>query len=252
MVDYMRSKLYIFAGWAVALTAIGAASIAFPAIADKAADQREAAQWQARAQAFSGVELSDVETSSHAERLTEFHTDKAIENALMRDRIMTDDLLPVSAQEFDKAKFEAQEHRCLAEAVYYEARSEPRSGQQAVAEVVQNRVTSKHYPNSICAVVYEGAERNTGCQFSFTCDGSTLRAPYGRYWDQSQAIATMAVTGGFLPITDRATHYHTVFVDPKWSSNLRYNKQIGLHKFYRFKFRERPVQATGLRVAPPI
>ena len=251
MVDYMRPKRYIFAGWTMALMAIGAAAWAFPAIADKAASQREAAIWQARAEAFKGVDLSTVEISGHAQTLTDFHTDEEVINPLMRDVVMTNDLLGVSAQMMDTAKFNAQEHRCLAEAVYYEARSETKSGQKAVAEVVQNRVKSRHYPNTICGVVYQGAERTTGCQFSFTCDGSTMKAPYGKSWEHSQDVATVMVTNGVTPFTNRSTHYHTVEVNPKWAPNMRFTKQIGYHKFYRFKFRERKTPSASVSVAPP-
>ena len=253
MVDYKRPKRYIFAGWTVTLMAVAGASWAFPAIAAKAASQRESAVWQARAEAFQGVDLSSIEISGHAEALADFHTDKDISNALMRDVKMTNDLLGVRPEVFDVAKFKAQEHRCLAEAIYYEARSETKSGQKAVAEVVQNRVKSKHYPNTICGVVYQGAERSTGCQFSFTCDGSTMREPYGKHWQRSLDIAQLNITGGVKPFTGRSTHYHTVAVNPHWSGNLRPTKQIGYHKFYRFKFRERPVKpSASLSVAPPI
>ena len=251
MVDYMRPKRYIFAGWTVSLVAVAGAAWAFPAIADKAASQRESAVWQARAEAFQGVDLSNIEISGHAETLAEFHTDHKIKNSLMRDVVMTNELLGVRPQVFDTAKFKSHEHRCLAEAVYYEARSETKSGQKAVAEVVQNRVKSKHYPNTICGVVYQGAERSTGCQFSFTCDGSTMKEPRGKHWEQSKAVATLNITGGVKPFTERSTHYHTVAVNPHWSGNLRLTKQIGYHKFYRFKFRERPVQSSSVSVAPP-
>lgn len=251
MVDYMRPKRYIFTGWLVSLAAIAGAAWAFPAIADKAASQRESAVWQARAEAFQGVDLSSVEISSYAEALANYHTDSKIANPLMRDVNMTRELLGVRPQLFDNAKFKAQEHRCLAEAIYYEARSETKSGQKAVAEVVQNRVKSKHYPNTICGVVYQGAERSTGCQFTFTCDGSTMREPYGKHWERSKQIATLNITGGVKPFTERATHYHTVAINPHWSGNLRLTKQIGYHKFYRFKFRERPVKSVNVSVAPP-
>ena len=251
MVDYMRPKRYIFTGWAVSLVAVAGAAWAFPTIADKAASQRESAIWQARAQAFKGVDLSDVEISGYAETLAEFHTDREIDNPLMRDVVITNDLLGIQPQLLDTAKFKAQEHRCLAEAIYYEARSETKSGQKAVAEVVQNRVKSKHYPNTICGVVYQGAERSTGCQFSFTCDGSTQKEPYGKHWKQSKAVATLNITGGVAPFTERSTHYHTVAVNPHWSGNLRPTKQIGYHKFYRFKFRERPAPSASVSVAPP-
>jgi len=251
MVDYMRPKRYIFAGWMMALSAVAGAAWAFPAIADKAANQRESAVWQARAEAFQGVDLTDVKISGHAEYLTEWHTNGGIANPLMRDVLMTKDLMGVSKGMLETSKYAMQEQRCLAEAVYYEARSETKSGQKAVAEVVINRVKSKHYPNSICGVVYQGAERVTGCQFTFTCDGSTMREPYGKHWVRAQEVATLTLTGGVKPFTDRATHYHTVEVNPVWAPNLRFNKQIGYHKFYRFKFKERSISSAPILVAPP-
>lgn len=251
MVDYMRPKRYIFAGWAVTLSAVAGAAWAFPAIADKAASQRESAVWQARAEAFQGVDISNVEISAHAETLANLHTSPKIKNPLMRDVAMTDEFMRIKPDLFKTAKFKAQEHRCLAEAVYYEARSETKSGQKAVAEVVQNRVKSKHYPNTICGVVYQGAQRTTGCQFSFACDGSTMKEPRGKHWKRAQDVATLMMTGGVTPFTERSTHYHTVAINPHWSGNLRATKQIGYHKFYRFKFRERPVQSSSVSVAPP-
>ena len=102
------------------------------------------------------------------------------------------DIAPLTqfrAEHLRWADVRAAEHLCLSEAVYYEARSETRSGQLAVADVVKNRVASKHYPNTICGVIYQGAENPFACQFSFACDGSMDRAPKGKAWDHSQAIA---------------------------------------------------------------
>ncbi|MBC6411814.1 MAG: cell wall hydrolase, partial [Hyphomonadaceae bacterium] len=105
----------------------------------------------------------------------------------------------------EAAEYQASEHQCLAEAVYYESRSEKRSGQEAVAEVILNRVDSRHFPDTICGVVYEGSERSTGCQFSFTCDGSMNREPYGKAWGRSRGVATMVMTGTTRPFTGGAT-----------------------------------------------
>lgn len=251
MVDYMRPKRYIFAGWAVGMIAVSTAAWAFPAIADKAASQRDDAVWQARAEAFQGVDISSVEISGHAQTLTDFHTANEIANPLMRDLVMTNDLLGVSDEMMTTAKFKGQEYRCLSEAVYYEARSETLSGQKAVAEVVINRKKSKHYPNTICGVVYQGAERTTGCQFSFTCDGSTMREPRGKSWIGSQQIAALTLMKGVKPLTNKSTHYHTVEVNPKWAPHMRFTKQIGFHKFYRFKFREIQAPSASVSVAPP-
>lgn len=144
-----------------------------------------------------------------------------------------------------------REANCLAEAVYYEARSESRSGQVAVAQVIQNRVFSKHFPDSICGVVYQGSERTTGCQFSFTCDGSMERAPKGQAWDRSEEAARYVLTESPRGLVGRSTHYHTTAIDPHWSGSLKKTAQVGSHIFYRFPFRERPAANASLRVAPP-
>lgn len=145
-----------------------------------------------------------------------------------------DDLRSFDLEHLDAARNAARERRCLAEAVYYEARSESFAGQLAVAEVVLNRVRHRAYPNSICGVVYQGSERRTGCQFTFTCDGSMGRAPYGRGWRRSQLVADHALMGFATPITNRATHYHTTEVDPVWNDSLVRTRHIGSHVFYRF------------------
>lgn len=123
---------------------------------------------------------------------------------------------------------------CLAEAVYYEARSESAAGQMAVAEVVLNRVRDSRFPNTVCGVVYQGQYRSTGCQFTFTCDGSKRRPPRGRSWDRSRAIALHVSLGLGRQRTGNATHYHTYYVDPYWSAGLVETRAIGSHIFYRF------------------
>ncbi len=141
-------------------------------------------------------------------------------------------------EHFDHAARQTRERQCLAEAIWYEARSEPVAGQLAVAEVVLNRVRHRSYPNSICGVVYQGSERTTGCQFTFSCDGSTVaRQPRGVTWEASQRVAAHALLGVGLSTSDGATHYHTVAVDPYWSDSLVQIKQVGAHIFYRFPTR---------------
>lgn len=127
----------------------------------------------------------------------------------------------------------AREQRCLAEAIYYEARGESRRGQMAVAEVVANRVRSSLYPDTYCDVVYQGSTRVTGCQFSFTCDGSLNKRPRGAAWREANVIAQQVLTGVVSAQTYRATHYHTTAIDPYWSASLVETTRIGAHVFYR-------------------
>lgn len=145
-----------------------------------------------------------------------------------------DDLRSFDTAHLDAARAAARERRCLSEAIFYEARSERFAGQAAVAEVVLNRVRHRAYPDTVCGVVYQGSERVTGCQFTFTCDGSLERAPYGRTWEKAQLVAEHALMGFAQPVTRRATHYHTTEVDPIWNQSLVRTRRIGAHIFYRF------------------
>ncbi len=85
--------------------------------------------------------------------------------------------------------------QCLTAAIYYEAAMEPDAGQQAVAQVVLNRVMHPSYPNTVCGVVYQGSERATGCQFTFSCDGAMARAPSAIYWARARRVAERALAG---------------------------------------------------------
>jgi spore germination cell wall hydrolase CwlJ-like protein len=127
---------------------------------------------------------------------------------------------------------EAAEIRCLAEAVYYEARGEPLRGQQAVAEVVANRVRSRAYPNTFCGVVYQRA-RNV-CQFSWACD-SRRSAPRGAAWARAMDIAQEVHAGREAGVAGGATHFHTTSVRPGWASRIPRVGQIGTHIFYRLR-----------------
>ena len=136
---------------------------------------------------------------------------------------------------FDLAEQNSKEFDCLSKAVFYEARSESTLGQIAVAEVVMNRVKDYRYPNTVCEVVFQGSERTTGCQFSFTCDGAMDRFPAkGRLWRRSQTVAAHVMMNLNKPMTGSATHYHTNYVDPVWNKHLIHTNTIGTHIFYRF------------------
>ena len=123
--------------------------------------------------------------------------------------------------------------RCLSQAIYYEAANEPLAGKRAVAQVVLNRLRHPAYPNSVCGVVYEGSNKAV-CQFSFTCDGSLLRAPVGPRWRESQLVAEAALAGQTEPSVGTATHYHADYVLPRWAFTLAKIEKIGAHIFYRF------------------
>ncbi|HTK35696.1 MAG TPA: cell wall hydrolase [Caulobacteraceae bacterium] len=123
---------------------------------------------------------------------------------------------------------------CLTNAIYYEAALEPIEGQRAVAQVVLNRVRNANFPKSICGVVYQGWEKLTGCQFSFTCDGALVRAPVAMIWKQNRKVAEAALNGYVMGAVGLATHYHADYVSPYWAPTLVKVSQIGAHIFYRW------------------
>jgi len=124
---------------------------------------------------------------------------------------------------------------CLTAAVYYEARSEPVDGQRAVAQVVLNRVRDRAFPHSVCGVVYQGANRRTGCQFSFACDGSMAHRRDLSAWDRARAIAAAALAGSVYAPVGGATFYHTQAILPWWASSLSRIGSVGAHIFYRWR-----------------
>lgn len=129
---------------------------------------------------------------------------------------------------------EARAADCLTAAVYYEAAYESLDGQRAVAQVVLNRLRHPAYPKTICGVVFQGSERTTGCQFTFTCDGSLSRTPNAEVWERARKVALAALNGYVMKKVGNATHYHAVYVAPYWSPNLVKVAGIGAHVFYRW------------------
>lgn len=132
----------------------------------------------------------------------------------------------------DAARKQALE--CLASAVYYEAGSQDDNGERAVAQVVLNRVRHPAFPASVCGVVYQGSTRPTGCQFTFTCDGSMYRQPDAEGWKRALRIAEAALSGYVYGPVGYATHYHANYVVPYWASTLAKNAVVGAHIFYRW------------------
>lgn len=135
---------------------------------------------------------------------------------------------------------------CLTRAVYYEAGAEPLAGRQAVAQVVLNRVANPLFPKSVCGVVYQGSQRVTGCQFTFTCDGSEARRPAARLWDEAEQVASAALGGFVDPDIGASTHYHAVYVSPAWRWSLVETRRIGLHIFYRMPGTEAAPSTTPI------
>ncbi len=121
---------------------------------------------------------------------------------------------------------------CMTTAIYYEAALEPREGQEAVAQVILNRMHHADYPKSVCGVVFQGAEK-PGCQFSFACDGSMARPPAAWAWKNAKEVAEQALSGFVMKGVGTATHYHTSYIMARWTPTLVKVGQYGQHLFFR-------------------
>ena len=131
-------------------------------------------------------------------------------------------------------KTRVKAEKCLADAVYFEARGETARGQIAVAQVVMNRVFSGYYPDSVCGVVYQNAHRHLACQFTFACDGIPDRVNEADAWERAKRIARDTLDGKYwLADVGKATHYHAYWVHPWWVRTMRKLDKIGVHTFYR-------------------
>ncbi len=261
MAELERSPQMVRQG-AAAVACLAAASAALPVIAERAAEQRSDAVWGARALAFqhdltrarlggvayapearlrlkTKVISAGYSASAKADLPADFEDGPSIRvlPSLTRSNVLAG-LRPFQPLLLRRAADTTKAQRCLAEAIYFEARGESYRGQMAVAEVVVNRVRSSVYPDDFCQVVYQGSNLSTGCQFTFTCDGSLGRTPRGPAWERSKMLAAQVLMGFARPMTQHATHYHTTDITPYWSASLVETTRIGSHVFYRFPSRQ--------------
>lgn len=221
-----------FLSFCVLLTALSASAAARKAESVKAVEAAisDEAALVADLAAFLAAETAAVRHAFDAPRLKPARSTEAI----VIGRGAVEEFANFDFTQLVVAQMDAEERRCLAQAIYYEARSESRVGQLAVADVVLNRVASPVYPNSICGVVFQGSERTTGCQFSFTCDGSMTLRINKRKWADAEELSGAILAGLRVPVSRNATHYHADYVSPPWSKTLTPTATIGTHKFYRF------------------
>jgi spore germination cell wall hydrolase CwlJ-like protein len=127
-----------------------------------------------------------------------------------------------------------KQEKCLAEAVYFEARGEAVRGQMAVAQVVMNRVFSGFYPTTVCGVVYQNKHRRLACQFTFACDGIPDVVKEPDMWERARKIAKATLDGRiWLPEVAKSTHYHAYWVHPSWVREMKKMYKTGVHSFYR-------------------
>jgi spore germination cell wall hydrolase CwlJ-like protein len=136
------------------------------------------------------------------------------------------------------------ELKCLATAIYFEARGEPEKGQYAVGDVILNRARDGHYPDTVCGVVYQNAHMRNRCQFSFACDGISDEPKNLTLYLQIEirAMQLLACRGTCGSLTERisySTHYHASYVSPDWSKVLTFIRRVGHHLFYSSEV-ERP------------
>jgi spore germination cell wall hydrolase CwlJ-like protein len=129
----------------------------------------------------------------------------------------------------------ANAEKCLADAIYFEARGESLRGQKAVAQVVMNRVFSGRYPDDVCGVVFQNASHYLACQFTFACKGQNLsRITEPDMWRRAKRIARDTLDGKiWLSDIGHATHYHARWVHPIWVQQMATMSKLGVHTFYR-------------------
>jgi hypothetical protein len=183
----------------------------------------------------SAVDLSALtEADESAARIS-----RGASQGMLEDLLLGDVAGAIPLDEVDRlAKRDGgAEWRCLAEAIYFEARGESLAGQVAVAEVILNRVDDGRWPGTICGVVRQGAARASGCQFSFMCDGRPERIRDRAAFARAGKIAHLMLDGRPRTLTANATHFHTTAVRPGWSRRMVRVGRIGDHVFYRYPTR---------------
>jgi spore germination cell wall hydrolase CwlJ-like protein len=171
------------------------------------------------------------ELFANEQRMLNAVSDRHLEEMLRRPDLQVEySATWLAEQDYDMA---GADWRCLAEALYFEARGESVKGQFAVAEVIMNRVDNTDFPDTVCGVIHQGTGRKYQCQFTYTCDGHKEIITEHRAFDQVSKVAHLMVEGAPRPLTKGATHYHTRAVSPRWSRVYPRTTTIGVHHFYR-------------------
>jgi spore germination cell wall hydrolase CwlJ-like protein len=146
------------------------------------------------------------------------------------------DIARIEAARREAAHRRADDIRCLAENVYFEARGEPLQGQLAVAEVTMNRTRSKYFPHTVCEVVHEARwdpiRKRLVAHFSWT-EMRIRSEPDGEAWEQARKVANAAYDASYAPVVPGALFYHATRIHPNWAESQRTVATIGKHVFYR-------------------
>ncbi|WP_291062112.1 cell wall hydrolase [Hyphomonas sp.] len=248
MTDQEQREVFIRGGM-IAVCAV-TATVSLPVISHQQTGLRAEAEYRAEAERFAMYQDAGlaVRTGEHTPALLDTpwlrtveytlkrDTDSSMSRYAMRDRdgAALATLASFRTDQIQRAETIDSELMCMAQAVYYESAREPLEGQMAVAEVIANRMKDHRYPDTACGVVFQGATRTTGCQFTFTCDGAMKTKPKGENWERAKRIAAHVLMGLNEERTGGATHYHATYVDPLWNSGLIQTNKVGLHIFYRF------------------
>lgn len=150
--------------------------------------------------------------------------------------LVTNQLVPAASYRFVGSAMDRERAAdCLAAAAWYEA-GDDATGERAVMQVVLNRARHPAFRPGICGVVFQGSERKTGCQFTFTCDGAIeRRTPSALSWTRARALAIAAIGGAVDADVGSATHYHANYVVPYWARSNDKIAIVGLHIFYRWR-----------------
>ena len=195
---------------------------------------------------FSGLSGTAVLASEQAEELARIETQgiKSVGSKRLDKLVTVPQTTATTGVEFSRSWIDSQpkaqggqQWRCLAEALYFEARGETVKGQFAVAEVIMNRVKSARFPNSICGVINQGTGKKYQCQFTYTCDGYKEVIAEPGAFARVGKVARAVMAGRAPALTDGATHYHTTAVRPRWARVYTRTARIGMHLFYRHTWR---------------
>ena len=228
-----RARRQVLRALAVAVTALGLALASWWALSiiDK---QGATSPADIRKRAEAASQLPPPVAPQHYKPLSV--DDALAENATLPFSTATVEaapplVVPLTASAFARRRSAMD---CLTAAIYYEAAQETETGKRGVAQVILNRARHPAFPSSICGVVYQGSERRTGCQFTFTCDGSLARKPSRAGWDAARRVAVAALSGYVERSVGMATHYHADYVVPYWAPSLAKIAQVDHHIFYRW------------------
>ena len=133
------------------------------------------------------------------------------------------------------ASQEQKELNCLARNIYHEARGEPDAGKYAVASVTLNRVASKHYPDTVCKVVYQKKWDYLRNRYVGAFSWTELDAPIStnqKSWIKAMQIARDVYYNPEAQNLKQALFYHARHIRPSWARKKVSIARIGRHIFY--------------------